>query len=269
MWGRAFAFAWVTGSLLGCGDPAPTSPAALAGEVMLASRAELSATPPVETAAPSAVVVADVSKSLQGRAPDEPPPPEEMVVPNASPTPLEAPPSQARRWVEPVPVEPELQSFDEWQGNTTDPKRVTRPDAIVEEGAPGGVTGPRISDRATPVAGESVAVGPRTIAGVALAEATVTDLEKALRRAGCDAITRIDSPDAAGKQHAVLSATCGDSEVTVTFVPKEGLPLDEASKAAIVKDGASFAIGGAFLGVVTADKKPASARALLNRIARR
>jgi hypothetical protein len=56
MSGRAFAFALITGSLLGCGDPAPISPAALAGEVMLASRAQLTAAP-IETAAPHAADV--------------------------------------------------------------------------------------------------------------------------------------------------------------------------------------------------------------------
>ncbi|MBL8739838.1 MAG: hypothetical protein JNK04_02055 [Myxococcales bacterium] len=56
---RALAFALIAG-LVGCGDPAPTSPATLAGEVLLASHEKLGASP-VETAAPSASALGAVT----------------------------------------------------------------------------------------------------------------------------------------------------------------------------------------------------------------
>lgn len=117
----------------------------------------------------------------------------------------------------------------------------------------------------TASAGGGAASAPATpaprIAGKPLAEVGVADLEKALKDAGMTNITRADHPSIKGA--SVFSASKGQSQYTITFVPSNAginsLPTEEQRRmeggAGIEKDGFALVIAG---------PDQASAKALLD-----
>ncbi len=154
-------------------------------------------------------------------------------------------------------------------------------DVLEKEPHPKVLDSPRLDDVSLAGPGNEVRVGradsggarldtppperPLTISGKALRDATIADVEAALREAGCTDITKKpgDGP------LVVLTATKGADTFIITFLPASAdIALDRDERARLLKDAAVVEKDGLFLAVEAKGWKSA-ARALLDAVARR